>query len=65
MLSRVESLKCHPIRRLYDHGIRVTINTDDMLVFNQSVSDEFMNHYDKGLFTEEELNQIRLYGLEI
>lgn len=38
MLSVVESYSAHPIRKLYDHGIPVTINTDDMLVFNQSVS---------------------------
>jgi hypothetical protein len=35
-----------------------------MLVFNQSVSDEFINLYDEEVFTAEELNQIRLYGLE-
>ena len=63
MLSRVESLKLHPIRVLFDHGVKVTVNTDDMLVFGQSLSDEFLNLYRAGLFTAEELNQIGLNGL--
>jgi adenosine deaminase len=64
MLSRVESLKVHPIRVLFDHGVTVTVNTDDMLVFGQSVSDEFLNLYHADLFTAEELNIIRLSGLD-
>jgi adenosine deaminase len=63
MLSRVESLGTHPIRKLYDAGIKVTINTDDMLMFGASVSDEFLNLYRAGCLTADELEQIRLNGL--
>lgn len=63
ILSRVESLKVHPIRLLYDNGVKVTINSDYMLVFGQSVTDEYMNLYQVGLFTAEELDMIRLNGL--
>ena len=38
LLGRVKSLARHPIRELYDAGVKVTINTDDVLVFGQSVS---------------------------
>lgn len=62
-LNTVESLKVHPIRTLFDHGIRVTINSDDILVFNQSVSEEYLSLYRAGLFTPEELDIIRQYGL--
>jgi adenosine deaminase len=31
LLGRVSSLVAHPIRKLYDVGIKVTINTDDVL----------------------------------
>lgn len=65
MLGRVESLRNHPIRTLYDHGVRVTINSDDILVFGQSVSQEFLSLYRVGLFTAEELNVIRKYGLGV
>lgn len=64
-LCRVLDYKTHPIRKLYDNGIKVTINTDDMLIFNQSVSDEFFNLYNSGLFNSIELNEIRCNGLSV
>jgi adenosine deaminase len=63
MLSRVESLATHPIRKLFDAGVRVTVNTDDMAMFGQSVSDEFLNLYKAGCLNEKELDQIRENGL--
>jgi adenosine deaminase len=64
-LGRVSSLSEHPIRKLYDAGIKVTINTDDVLVFGQSVSDEFLNLHRVGLFSTAELDQIRQNGLTL
>lgn len=64
MLGRVKSYKEHPIRILYDHCIPVTVNTDDLLIFNQSVSQEFMNLYQAALMTPEELDEIRLTGMK-
>jgi hypothetical protein len=63
MLRVVEGYSVHTIRKLYDHGIPVTINTDDMLVFNQSVSQEYLNLYKSGLMNADELNHIREIGL--
>lgn len=63
MLSRVDSYKNHPIGKLYSHGIPVTINTDDMLIFNQSVSEEYLNLYNNGILSASELNDIREIGL--
>lgn len=63
LLSRVENYKVHPIRKLYDYGVKVTINTDDMLIFNQSVSEEFLNLYNAGVFNSTELDEIRRNGL--
>src|SRR5262249_37815930 len=48
MLGRVDSLAAHPVRGLYDAGVRVTINTDDVLVFGQSASQEYLNLYRAG-----------------
>ncbi|WP_432663971.1 adenosine deaminase [Wukongibacter baidiensis] len=59
LLSRVENYKVHPIRKLYDNGIKVTINSDDMIIFDQSVSQEFFNLYNAGVFNSTELNEIR------
>ena len=63
MLGAVADLKSHPIRRLYDHGVEVTINTDDLTIFGQSVSDEYLNLYRAGVFTPDELEEIRLGSL--
>ena len=63
MLGRVESLKSHPIRKLYDAGVRVTVNTDDALVFGRGVSQEFLGLYQAGAFSVAELDEIRLNGL--
>ncbi len=63
MLGRVTSLASHPIRKLFDAGVRVTVNTDDMAMFGQSVSDEFLNLYQAGCLDEKELDQIRENGL--
>jgi adenosine deaminase len=63
MLGRVDSLARHPIRKLYDAGVKVTVNTDDCLVFGKSVSEEFLELHRAGLFTVAELDQIRLNGL--
>lgn len=63
LLKVADSYSRHPIRSLFDHDVPVTINTDDLLIFNQSVSEEYMNLHKSGLMTPEELNVIRETGL--
>ncbi|MEI6455933.1 MAG: adenosine deaminase [bacterium] len=62
-LKRVRSYKTHPVRILFDHGIRVTINTDDVVAFGAGVSEQFKRLYTSGLFTAGELDLIRNSGL--
>ena len=63
LMGRVETLARHPIRRLFDAGVTVTVNTDDVLVFGSSLSEEFLALYRCGLFSAAELDRIRLNGL--
>lgn len=63
LLSRVHSYKEHPIRSFVDSGILCSLNTDDLLIFNQTVSQEYLNLYNNGVLGAEELNQIRVDGL--
>jgi adenosine deaminase len=65
VLSRVADMPSHPIRILYDHGVAVTINTDDPMIFDQSVSNEFLNLFQAGVFTADELDRIRQDALGI
>jgi adenosine deaminase len=50
----------HPIRKLYDSGIKLTVNTDDLLLFNASLTDQYMDLIKQGVFSFEEMNEIRL-----
>ena len=63
MLSTVKDIVSHPIRVLFDNGVPVTINTDDLMIFDQTVSDEYQNLYQAGVFSAEELDSIRRYSL--
>lgn len=63
MLSAVHDIVSHPIRILFDNGVPVTINTDDLMIFDQTVSDEYRNLYQAGVFSAEELDSIRIASL--
>jgi adenosine deaminase len=58
LLGRVDRLETHPMRKLYDSGVIVTINTDDVLVFGNGVSEEFLSLYKAKIFNADELDAI-------
>lgn len=64
MLDGVSDMGVHPIRVLYDNGVQVTINTDDLMIFDQSVSEEYLNLYRANVLSAEELENIRLASLK-
>ena len=63
MLDAVSDFASHPIRILFDNGVPVTINTDDLMIFGQSVSEEYRNLYRAGVFSAQELEDIRCASL--
>jgi adenosine deaminase len=63
-LGVVGSLSEHPIRRLYDAGVRVTVNTDDPLIFGTSLSEEFLALFRAGVMTARELDELRIEALQ-
>lgn len=60
----MSSLKAHPIRRLFDAGVKVTINTDDPLIFGCTLSGEFLALYEAGVMTAQELDLIRVFAYD-
>ena len=58
MLGASAKLEEHPIRKMYDAGIRLTICTDDLLFFNKTVSQQCADMVNCGLFTKEEILRI-------
>ena len=65
LLGRVPDMAHHPIAQLCRRGVNVTINSDDVLIFDSDVSKEYLRLYQSGCLTAEELNDIRLRGLEL
>ena len=63
MLSRVKSYRDHPIKKLFHFGIDVTICSDDILIFDSNVSNEYLQLYKSNVLTAFELNKIRIIGL--
>jgi adenosine deaminase len=62
-LGAAESWENHPIRKMYDAGLCVSLATDDLLAFGLSVSEQFIELRRRGVFSSAELDQIRLMGL--
>lgn len=58
-LGAVQQISEHPIRKLYDHGIKLTINTDDHLLFNATLTDQYVDLIEQQVFTFEEIDSIR------
>ena len=64
-LDVVPSMSKHPIRRLFDIGVRCTVNTDDPLSFGNRLCDEYAAlSIDLG-FSERELAMIARNGFQI
>ena len=62
-LKRARSYRAHPLRILFDQGVFVTVNTDDVMLFGKGNSEQYLRLYKSGGFSAEDLNRIRLNGL--
>ncbi|OFZ17970.1 MAG: adenosine deaminase [Bdellovibrionales bacterium GWB1_55_8] len=60
----VESLSKHPIRNFFERGALVTVNTDDPKMFGNSLSEEFRGLHEALAFSDDELRQLILNGIE-
>lgn len=58
-LGAVKDINEHPIKILFDKGVKVSINTDDLVLFNATITDEFNDLYQHEIFSIEEINTIR------
>jgi adenosine deaminase/aminodeoxyfutalosine deaminase len=53
-----ESFATHPLRRYFDAGLLVTINSDDPAFFGSDVANEYLLAHTEQSFTPEELRQL-------
>ena len=56
--------KEHPIKILYENGVKLTINTDDLLIFDSSIENEYFLLYEAGTLSAKQLDEIRMNGLK-
>src|SRR5262245_30204879 len=59
----VRAYEDHPVRRFFDRGIIVTINTDDPAMFGNSLADEYRLLTEKFGFSREEVRRLILNGI--
>jgi adenosine deaminase len=59
----VSSYKDHPIRAFFDHGMLVTVNTDDPTIFGVELNKEYANLVDNDIFSCTEIVSILKNGL--
>ncbi len=52
------SFAAHPLRQYFDHGLLVTLNSDDPALFGSDLAGEFLLAYTEQGFNREELRQL-------
>jgi adenosine deaminase len=59
----VPSFEAHPIRRYFEHGIIITVNTDDPKMFGNSLAEEYRLLEEKLGFTRDDIRTLILQGV--
>lgn len=54
----VKKFSKHPMREFFDHGMNVTVNTDDPELFSVELNDEYDNVATELKFSQAEINQL-------
>ena len=65
VLGYAKNIKEHPIKKMVEYGLKVTIATDDLLFFGSDINEEYLKLYKEGTLTVEQLAKIRLFGLSL
>jgi adenosine deaminase len=60
----VHSLEAHPVKRYFERGMAVTINTDDPKMFGNSLAEEFLLLEEKLGFSRDEIRALILEGIQ-
>jgi aminodeoxyfutalosine deaminase len=57
-------LSDHPVRRYFDHGLMITLNSDDPAMFGTSLSQEYELAQTEFAFTDEHLRELARNSFE-
>ncbi|MFP4282352.1 MAG: adenosine deaminase family protein [Opitutales bacterium] len=61
----IPDMASHPIRPLFDAGVKVTVNSDDPFMFGNTLSEDYYALYQELHFTKKELVQLARNGFDI
>ena len=59
-----ETLSEHPLRKFFDHGLMITLNTDDPAMFQTSLNREYEIAQEEFSFSEEHLRELARNSFE-
>jgi len=59
------TLATHPIRALFDAGVKVTVSTDDPISFGNTLTDDYLALAEHRGFTRRELAQLARNGFDV
>ena len=65
ILNYAKSIETHPIKQMVDFGLKVTIATDDILLFDSDINDEYLKLYNSKVLSAEKLDEIRKFALTL
>ena len=60
----VDSIEVHPFKKYFDEDIRVTLNTDNRLISNTTLTDEYLLAVDTFNLTKQDLRTIIINGFK-
>ncbi|MGH9558970.1 MAG: adenosine deaminase, partial [Bryobacteraceae bacterium] len=58
----ISSIDAHPVRRLFDAGVPIVLNTDDPALFECTLTSEFALARERFSFSDEELVRVARNG---
>ena len=61
----IKKIEEHPVRRYFERGLIVTINTDDPMMFGNSLSEEYKMLEERLGFSRDEIRSIILQGIRV
>ena len=60
----VDSIEVHPFKKYFDEDIRVTLNTDNRLISNTTLTDEYLLAVETFNLTKQDLRTIIINGFK-
>ena len=63
ILNYAKDIQTHPIKQMVNFGLKVTIATDDILLFESDINEEYLKLYNNKVLTAKQLDSIRKFSL--